>query len=56
MDGVHLSPDDLRVGHFLLRVHDDQPDPLQHHVEQVPDGVYGKRDNRRVATRFKPSV
>jgi len=33
VDGVHLYPDDLRIRYFLLRVYDDQSDPLQHHVE-----------------------
>jgi len=43
MDGVSLSSNDLRVRRFLLRVHDDQSNPLQYYVEQISHGVYGKQ-------------
>lgn len=42
MDGVSLSSYNLRLGRFILRIHDDQPNTLQHHVEQISHGVYGK--------------
>lgn len=53
MDRIYLSFDDLCIRCFLLRIHDDQSNPLQYYVEQISHGVYGKQYTNLVFKKLK---